>query len=379
MEKVKKSIILKHILKNQEMDKHFLNLETNSINRDRLKEIEGEKKTTLFKNKNSVPEGENIKLFQGILSQDYKKGEVSRNRYKYKQDGWVVENFARNPIVFLDHDDSYGGIGFVQELYLDTKNNLVSVFYVDLDVLDDRKRKQVEKGYISMLSTGAITLEDAYEEKETGKLYTFDEAREKFWFDEVINTLYGSLKTALSYVITKAELLENTLTSIWSNHGANARALNTMQDEMKKKAEELQKQMNSQNWDTLLTNDLSMSKRDNDVEVAETTAPAEGEVIEATEVEEEKVEVSEDTETEATETEKEEDKVEKLENELEALKNSFESYKIDMEAKLDSLSVAKQKNSREEERKTILAKVPKTNAVKSDVKNADDFKAKYFK
>lgn len=122
-----------------------------------------------------------------------------------------------------------------------------------------------------------------------------------------------------------------------------------------------------------------MSKKDNDVEVTKTTAPAEEEVIEATEVEEEKVEVSEDTETETTETEKEEDKVEKLENELEALKNSFESYKIDMEAKLDSLSVAKQKNSREEERKTILAKVPKTNAVKSDVKNADDFKAKYFK
>lgn len=121
-----------------------------------------------------------------------------------------------------------------------------------------------------------------------------------------------------------------------------------------------------------------MSKKDNDAEVTETTAPAAEEVIEATEVEGEKVEVSEDTETEATETEKGEDKVEKLENELEALKNSFESYKIDMEAKLDSLSVAKQKNSREEERKTILAKVPKTNAVKSDVKSIDDFRAKYF-
>lgn len=353
-------------------------MKMDSINRDRLKKLEGEKKTTLFKNSNKIPDGDNIMIFEGIMSQNFKKGEVSRNRYKYKQDWWVVDNYARLPIILWQHDDSYGGIGFAQELFIDTKWNLAGVFYVDLDMLEDRHRKQVEKGFVTAISTGAVTLEDGYEEKETGKILSFKEADEKYWFEEIVNTLFGAMNTALSYIVTKAELVENSLVTIGSNYGAIARSVNTIDDEMKRKAEDLQKQMNSQNWDTLLTNDLSMSEKDNVLEAEEATTPEVVEEVE-TQVDEVETEVSEGTEEETETTE--EDKVEKLENELETLKNAFESYKSDMEAKLDSLKVENKKSTREEKRKTVLDNAPaivKNGATKASVKSMDDFKNKYF-
>lgn len=58
-----------------------------------------------------VPTGDNIVVFKGIASQNYAKGEKSRNGYKYDQNGWDFSAYLNNPIVLWQHDTQYGGIG----------------------------------------------------------------------------------------------------------------------------------------------------------------------------------------------------------------------------------------------------------------------------
>jgi hypothetical protein len=53
------------------MEKHFFDMQVNSIERNAVKDIK--RKETLFKNKKDIPEEENIIVFQGILSQKFRK------------------------------------------------------------------------------------------------------------------------------------------------------------------------------------------------------------------------------------------------------------------------------------------------------------------
>lgn len=341
------------------MEKHYFNMEINSITTDWIKKIEWEKVKTLFLNSSPIPEGENIKIFSWIMSQNFEKGEVSRNRYKYKQDWWKLDNYARLPIILWQHDDRYWGIGFTQELFIDSNSNLCWIFYVDTDMLEPRHKNQIEKWYVKAISTWAITLEDWFEDEKTWEILTFSEAEKKYGWDNVISTLWWALDTWLSYIITKAELLENSMVTIGSNFWAIAKSENSINDEMKKRADELQKLRNSQTWEKLLTNQINMvdeTKEDSITDIEATTPP---EVVD-------EIEVKEEQPTE----------VEKLENRIVELENAFALYKSDVEAKFNSLSVNIKKNTREEEKNIILAKVVKSSVW--EVKNLNDFKNKYF-
>lgn len=237
------------------MSKHYFNMSINSINRDRIKKIEWEKSKTLFKNKNKIPEWDNIKIFEWVFSQNFKKWEKSRNWYKYDQNGWVVENYERLPIILWQHDDSYGWIWFTQELYIDTKWNLAWIFYVDTNTLEERHARQVNWWYVKWISTWAITLESMFEDNETWKRYTRADAEEKFGWENVIKSLWWVRDSVLTYVVTKAELLENSLVTIWSNFGAIAKSVNTLDDEMKSIA----KQMQSEHDKNLFTKNSTMN------------------------------------------------------------------------------------------------------------------------
>lgn len=229
------------------MEKHFFDMKIDSINRDWLKKLEWEKSKVLFKNSDWIPEWDNIKIFQWIFSQNFKKWEKSRNWYKYDQEGWFVDNYKRLPIMLWQHDDSYGWIWFVNELYVDTKGNLAWIFYVDLDMLEDRHRKQVEKWFVTMVSTWAITMEAMYEHNENWKRYTQDEAVEEFWYSNVVEALWGDVNAILTYVVTKAELVENSLVTIWSNFWAIAKSVNSIWDEMNTIANQMKSKQDKNN------------------------------------------------------------------------------------------------------------------------------------
>lgn len=361
------------------MEKHFFDMQVNTIDRNAIKNIE--RKETLFTNKKEIPEGENIIVFEGVFSQKYKKGEKSRNGYKYIQSGWDVSNYAELPIILWQHDDTYGGIWFAKEIYLNKQWDLSWVFFVDLNTLDEKKAYQVKNGYVTSISTWAITLEDWFEDNATWKIYTSDEAEKKFWFDAIMDCLFWVQDAVLTYVVTKAELIENSLVTIWSNAKAKALQVNSLQDEMKKKAEELKtNQIQSQTRDTLLPNEDSMEKQENTSEI--TTPDVVDEVVETPVTDEvEETQVSEETRetTKETQTE-EENKIETLENEIQELKNSFAEYKNEMEAKFDSLKTDTKISQREENRAKVK-KIFETSGAKqnaSDVKSVEDFKKKHF-
>lgn len=351
------------------METHYFNMEVNSINRDKLKKIEWEKRETLFKNAKEIPEWENIMVFQWVFSQNFKKWEVSRNWYKYDQKGWVVDNYARLPLILWQHNDSYGWIGFTKELWLDSKWNLVWLFWVDLDMLEERNAKQVRNWYVTSVSTWATTLEDWFEDVKTWKIYTRDEAEAKFWFDAIIDALWVMKDRVLNYVVTKAELVENSLVTIWSNYWAIAKSVNTLSDEMKKKAEELK--LNKSSKDEILLDNYksNMSKAVIETKDTDVTPEAEVEVVETPVVVETEVE-----------TPVEPNNVELLNNKLAELEKSFDTYKNEVEKELNDLR-EKNKNIDAEARKNIIANAPQiVKGNKVDwVNSIEDFKNKYSK
>jgi hypothetical protein len=178
--------------------------------------------------------------------------------------------------------------------------------------------------------------------------------------------------------------VENSLVTIGSNAKAKAVQVNSLQDEMKKKAEELKTQINSLKRDTLIPKDESMEKQEN---TSEDIAPAVAEEVKSdvetpvTEETTEETQVSEETEETTTEeTPKEDEKIAELENKLEALTNSFEAYKSEMEAKLNSLK-KDDKISQREENRAKVKKIFETSGAKqnaSDVKSVEDFRKKHF-
>jgi len=69
------------------------------------------------------------------------------------QNGWVVSNYAILPIILWQHDDTYGGIGFCLELYINNAGDLSGIFFVDLNTLSEKEAYQVKNGYVTSIST----------------------------------------------------------------------------------------------------------------------------------------------------------------------------------------------------------------------------------
>lgn len=338
------------------MEKHFFDMKIDSINRNWLKKLEWEKSKILFQNSDWIPEWDNIKIFQWIFSQNFKNWEKSRNGYKYDQEGWFVDNYERLPIILWQHDDSYGWIWFVNELYLDTKGNLSWLFYVDLDMLEERNRKQVEKWFVTMVSTWAITMEAMFEHNESWKRYTQDEAVEEFWWSNVMETLWGETNAILTYVVTKAELVENSLVTIWSNYWAIAKTVNSIDDEMKTIANQIK---SKQDKNILISKDSTMNLDEAKKEIDSLNTKAETL----------KNEISEKA-TKIDSLEKDNEKKETEINTLkdEAWKNEAKLNKLEDEAKDKILANVKI----EEENKNTPNKTDK-------VEKMDDFAKKYSK
>jgi len=354
------------------MEKHYFNMDINSITRDWLKKLEWEKATTLFKNSDWIPEWDNIKIFQWIFSQNFKKWEKSRNWYKYDQNGWLVDNYARMPLILWQHDDWYGWIWLTQELWLDTKWNLQWLFFVDLDMLEDRNRKQVEKGFVKMVSTWAITLEAMFEDNETWKRYTREEAEDKFGWENIIKCLWGMRDSILTYVVTQAELVENSLVTIWSNFWAIAKSVNTLDNEMKTIAEQIKSEHDKNLF----------SKKSDMVKDVKNTVEEEKEVEttpETTETEENKVDSLKEVDTLKNEIASKDSEIESLKNSLSVKDTEINSLKDEVSKKETEINTL-----RDEAKEKVLAnanvkKVVADESKDKAVNTVEDFTKKYGK
>lgn len=175
----------------------------------------------MFDSKEEIPEGENIVVLSGILSQNYPVGKKSRNGYKIDQKGVDYSDYKYNNIVLLQHNDELGWIGRARMIYLDNKGNSNIIMYVDLNTIaDENTRYQIKEWYIKWVSTWHALLESKFEDVEDGwKLLDANQAADKYGFDEVWYAYFG-MSDKLIYVVTKASMIENSVVTIWSNEKA---------------------------------------------------------------------------------------------------------------------------------------------------------------
>lgn len=217
-------------------EKFFINSKFNAVD---YNEIQKKSRKNLVTTGKTLPTGDNILVFSGIVSQNYGNGESSRNNYKYDQTGWDFSHYNNNPIIAWQHDYDYGAIGHALDFWLDENGNLNSTFYVDLNTLEPRHAVQVKNGYVTGISTGATTDEYMFEEKDGTRL-TEEEAVDKYGEWNVFASLLGWNTEYITLVITKAKLLENSLVTIGSNekaiaHKNSVNAINPIADAYAKK------------------------------------------------------------------------------------------------------------------------------------------------
>lgn len=367
-------------------DIFFLTVNCDRINQDQINEITGMTRNKLTKTWKEIPQGDSVVTFKGIVSQNYAKGEKSRNNYKYDQTGWDFSNYMHNPTILWQHDSYYGGIGHAIEFWLDDQKNLNALFYVDLETLEPRNAAQVKKWFVSWISTGAKTLEYMFEDAETGEMLSETDAEEKYGWENVWKALVWWGSDFITLVITKAMMVENSLVTIGSNEKALAVA-NSIGNSFQERAEEYKKLKNGSNPANLLPlNSTSMNTQE--IKKDTTTDDEPGAVAAATpEAEAETQGESEAGAATGGEAAAESDtnsvqlsEVDTLRNSIEKMKqdhaNEIASVKKDYEDKL-TLELNK---IRADERAGLAKVVAEQNDVsaKSDVKTPEQFKNKYI-
>jgi hypothetical protein len=265
-------------------------------------------------------------LFKGLASQSYDSGEKNRNGYKIDPSGWTFKNYKNNPIILLQHNAEDGGIGKALSFEV-TDAGLNILFYVDLNTLEEKSAYQVKNGYISAISTGHITLDDAIEENDSGDRYKIEDAIEKFGWDNIWRALCG-MSDLYTYVVTKAEAIENSLVTIGSNEKAIAmpnaigKFAQTKYSPLLNKFEEMKKAQEN----AVVTNDEEVVETPATEEVAEETETT---VEETTEAVSEAVEADSEANKKNEDCDEDEEVVSEMKDDEEEKKNDAEDVVAD--------------------------------------------------
>lgn len=167
----------------------------------------------------SIPEGENIFIYEGIISQQYGKGEKNRNGYKIDKNWWKFDEYSFNTAILLMHDMEKGVIGNMIKIGV-VKEGLKWMFRIDINnISDEGIRNQIKTGTLKASSTGSTVEEYMFEDTETGKNYDEGKAIETYWEREVFLAYFG-MSDKIILNITSSTMIETSLVSIWSNYKA---------------------------------------------------------------------------------------------------------------------------------------------------------------
>ena len=227
----------------------FLHLE--AISEIKKEEFDEEKiSENAVRTSAKVPkERENIAVFRGRLSQDYKKGEKNRNGYKYDLTGVDLNAYKNKPIVLLQHNMELP-VGMAVAFENVAGDGLWVTYFIDFATkAASEYEHEIKNGYIGMLSTGAITNEWQIEDNKTGERMTPADARASGI--DVYSVLFGESATH-TMVVTDWTLVEASVVTIGSNEkaltaqesiGASAKniAEKMKADEIEEKKEEEEK------------------------------------------------------------------------------------------------------------------------------------------
>lgn len=284
---------------------------------------------------NNIPEWDSIYIYEGIISQQYWKGERNRNGYKIDKNGWLLDEYKLNPAILLMHDPEKWVIWNMVKVWV-VKQWLKWLFWVDVNnISDEWIKNQIRTGTLRATSTWSLIAEYMLEDVVSGKNYTEDKAIEIYGEWEVIKA-YMWMESQVILNVTKSIMIETSPVSIWSNYKAvdgntlstyfNNLINNKMTTEQIKNAE-----LNSENnggtpegaEEVVSENDTQVEATEDVIEtpeVVEEEAPVAEEVVEIV-VED----VVEDEPTEPTLEDKlaeKENEITRLTNELNEIKNT---------------------------------------------------------
>lgn len=187
-------------------------LHINSVERLKVNEnneiigLEGNK---VIKTSAKLPKGENIIVFKGLATQNFKKGDKSRNLYKIDVNGWDWSNYKKNPQILLKHNAGEP-IGKCLEI-LPHANGVDIIYFINLDWIEkEADKSRITDGAFCALSTGHISREIKFENNESGKRVLIDD----YW------DLPYKERRNYTMVVTKAEAVEVSVLAIGSNPDA---------------------------------------------------------------------------------------------------------------------------------------------------------------
>lgn len=238
-----------------------------------------------------------------------------------------------------------------------------------------------------------------FEENDTGNKLTKAEAEEKYGWENVLYALYGLANDFITLIITKAQMIENSMVTIGSNEKALA-VQNSIGKSFTKIAEEYKNSKSGSNQANLSSNNLTMEKpeikKDNSPEEtptasAATDTPASEATVTGSETDGGAGDgVDPATETNSVKTDDVND-VETLKNTVDSLSNQIEKMKQDHASEIAKLNSDHEKaltdainSKREEDRKNLATvvdnqvNVPETTDEKTDVNSLEDFSQKYI-
>ncbi len=299
---MKKSELKNYVHNNGFFSQAVMNGISRDVVENRLK-IAGIQNTTQITD--SIPEGDNIFIYEGIISQQYGKGERNRNGYKIDKNWWIIDEYMYNPAILLMHDTDKGVIGNMLKMWVN-EEWLNAIFWVDINnISEEWIRNQIKTGTLRATSTWSLVDEYMFEDTQSGFNYTEEQAEEKFGEWEVfLAYIWASDKLILN--ITKSVLLEVSMVTIWSNYKAvhsdtmSNYFSNLIQNKMKLSKEQLE-EMKASAVDTTEKEVETPEGTEAEITtpVSENDTPEE--VTETPEVEEVPTETTDDVETETTE------------------------------------------------------------------------------
>lgn len=284
---------------------------------------------------NSIPQGDNIFIYNGVVSQRYGKGERNRNGYKISADWWNYNEYMYNPAILLMHDPERWVIGNMVRMRVN-EDWLNAMFRVDVNNISDTGIKnQIMTGTLKATSTGSLVEEYWYEDMDWNTM-SEEKAEEKYGEWELFLAHYG-MSDKLILNITKSTLLEVSMVTLWSNYKAvhsdtmSNYFINKLSNKMWLTKEQLQDKLNA--VDTTekevetpegieaetTTDEVVVSENDTQEEATEETTETTDEVEEVTDVVEDETQWGYAGATETVEA-KEEEKPEATDELQDALK-----------------------------------------------------------
>lgn len=285
-----------------------------------------------------IPDGDNIYIYDGIISQQYWVGETNWNWYKIDKNAWDFSVYRDNSAILLMHNPDFWVIGNMHKMWV-VNEWLRWIFWIDINNISDTWiQNQIKTWTLKASSTGCMMNQYMLEDTNTGINYSEEQAEKEYGEYQVFLAMIW-LPDQLIMNITGCSMFETSLVSIWSNHKAvhrdtiNNYFTNLLQNKMsKEQIDAMNKKLENNVEESAIPEVVEPTVETVTDPVVDSVEPVVDEVIATVDESDENSEESETVEKEVETPEGDKEKIDLL-KEIERLKN--EKKELEDKIKLD--------------------------------------------